>query len=99
MFTVLPGVSRHIISYGSKEATCGLLLPVTENRYRRLQMLQTKLTTGLPQRAGLNPKYYRMHAFPVPDGRNQAKRNLLDGGLLQQFVNLGVRVATDAALA
>eukprot|EP00041_Stephanoeca_diplocostata_P030602 m.932075 g.932075 ORF g.932075 m.932075 type:complete len:1699 (+) comp23786_c0_seq2:1789-6885(+) len=84
------GVSRHLVAYGSKEATCGMLLPVTENRYRRLQMLQTKLTTGLPQRAGLNPKQYRMHAFPMPDGRNQAKRNILDGGLLQQFVSLGV---------
>lgn len=52
----LEPAERHLLLYGSKEGTVGLMLPITESRYRRLQMLQSRLTTGMQHRAGLNPR-------------------------------------------
>lgn len=37
----------------------GYVLPLSEKRYRRLFMLQSKLVQGLAHHAGLNPKAFR----------------------------------------
>lgn len=37
----------------------GCLLPIPEKVYRRLSMLQVKMTQGLRHNAGLNPKAFR----------------------------------------
>ena len=38
----------------------GFILPVPERMYRRLNMLQTKMTQGFSHPAGLNPKASRL---------------------------------------
>lgn len=74
----------------------GYLLPVVEKVYRRLLMLQTKLTSGLPHAAGLNPKAFRMF-----HSRYQylytAQRNILDGELLMNYPQLSLKQRTDFA--
>ena len=74
----------------------GYLLPIPEKVYRRLLMLQAKLSTGLPHCAGLNPKSFR-----VFQSRHQylynPQRNILDGGVLACYTQLGLKQKTDFA--
>jgi cleavage and polyadenylation specificity factor subunit 1 len=44
---------------GGADGSVSALLPLPERVYKRLVMLQNRLVTFLPQRAGLNPKLYR----------------------------------------
>jgi len=85
--TPLEPAGRHLLMYGSKEGAVGLVLPIAESLYRRLHMLQSRLTTGLQHRAGLNPRGYR--AVSRVD-RHGARRNVLDGNLLSLFFSLGL---------
>lgn len=74
----------------------GYLLPVPEKVYRRLLMLQAKLSNGLPHVAGLNPKAFRMF-----HSRHQylytPQRNILDGDLLMTYPQLSLKQKTDFA--
>ena len=50
---------RHCLVYGTLDGGLGAVVPVIETVYRRLQMLERRLTLGLPHRAGLNPRAFR----------------------------------------
>ncbi len=87
---------RHYTYYTTLDGSLGCVVPVPEMSFRRLNMLQAKLTTGLQHAAGLNPRAYRA---PRPKGAKVAgyargitatKRIVLDGKLLLQYVGLGV---------
>lgn len=72
------------------------MLAIPEKVYRRLLMLQTKLSNGLPHVAGLNPKSFRMFRT-----RQQylytPQRNILDGDLLTAYPQLSLKQRTDFA--
>ena len=68
--------------------------PTHINRYRRLQMLQSRLTNGIQHRAGLNPKYFRTISST---DRHGARRNVLDGNLLSVYLSLGLVEQTEFA--
>ena len=62
---------------------------MSEMVYRRLHMLQNKLTAQLQHVAGLNPKGYRMVVSQARKGA-KARRNVLDGDFLLKFHQLGI---------
>lgn len=72
------------------------MLPIPEKVYRRLLMLQTKLSNGLPHHAGLNPKAFRLF-----QSRHQylyaAQKNVLDGELLTSYPQLSRKQKMDFA--
>ena len=74
----------------------GYLLPIPEKGYRRLLMLQMKLSNGLPHVAGLNPKAFRMFRSRL-QYLYTAQRNVLDGELLMCYPQLGLKQRMDFA--
>ena len=80
---------RHALVYGSSQGSLGIVCPVKEMVYRRLYMLQMKLTNTLEHRGGLNPKAYRM-ATCIGRRTSNPQRNMLDGALLSSFLTLGL---------
>ncbi|XP_057291812.1 cleavage and polyadenylation specificity factor subunit 1-like [Hydractinia symbiolongicarpus] len=63
------------------------ILPLPEKPYRRLLMLQNKLTECLQHKAGLNPRAFRALNVPLRPLTN-AQKNILDGQLLSKYVHL-----------
>ena len=74
----------------------GYVLPIPEKVYRRLLMLQAKLSSGLPHIAGLNPKAFRMFRTKHQYLYNPQK-NILDGDLLMTYPRLGLKQRNDFA--
>lgn len=52
-------ISSVCVCLASLDGGIGYILPLPEKTYRRFSMLQSKLVTGLPHAAGLNPKGFR----------------------------------------
>lgn len=81
---------------GTLDGGVGYVVPVVEKVYRRLLMLQSKLSNGLPHNAGLNPKAFRMF-----HSRHQylhtPQKNILDGELLMTYPQLSLKQRTDFA--
>ena len=48
-----------VVLIASLDGGIGYVIPLPEKTYRRFSMLQSKLVTGLPHAAGLNPKGFR----------------------------------------
>ena len=65
------------------------MVPIDEQVYRRLGMLQNFLVTQFWQPAGLNPKSFRQ-AFVDDSYLHNMEKNILDGDLLCKFFNLSV---------
>ena len=78
--------SAHM-SVATIDGGIGYILPIPEREYRRFNMLQTKMVQGLVHTAGLNPKAHRLYRT---ERRIQSvsQKNLLDGQLLWQYVEL-----------
>jgi cleavage and polyadenylation specificity factor subunit 1 len=74
----------------------GYLLPLPEKVYRRLLMLQTRMSNGLPHVAGLNPKAFRQFRSRF-QYLYTAQRNILDGELLTCYPQLSRKQRTDFA--
>ena len=74
----------------------GYILPIAEKVYRRLLMLQTKLSTGIPHNAGLNPKAFRMFQTQHQYLHN-CQKNILDGELLSRYPQLSLKQRKDFA--
>ncbi len=85
-----------VSSLATLDGGIGYILPVAEKVYRRLLMLQTKLSIGLPHIAGLNPKSFRMfhtrHQYLYTP-----QRNILDGEVLTRYPQLSLKQKTDFA--
>jgi len=50
---------------GTLEGGCGFLVPLPENMFRALAMLQDALVANTQQLAGLNPLEYRSVRLPL----------------------------------
>eukprot|EP01147_Barroeca_monosierra_P005681 gene5681-7248_t len=61
----------HFISYYSLEGSAGYITPVPEDIYRRLMLLQMRITPHLQYRAGLKPSTFRKYrsslVVPIPE--------------------------------
>ncbi len=79
----------HTVLYGALDGSRGQVLPVTEEVYRRLEMVQTRLNVVQPHVAGLNPR--ALHALARRDrALHVAERGVLDGDLLWTFSTLSI---------
>ncbi|OAL07711.1 hypothetical protein IQ06DRAFT_372647 [Phaeosphaeriaceae sp. SRC1lsM3a] len=79
----------HQILCTSQSGTLALLTPLSESSYRRLSGLATHLATFLDSPCGLNPRSWRAGEGVEAgwDGGNM--RQVLDGGLLMRWGELG----------
>eukprot|EP00007_Cunea_sp_BSH-02190019_P003264 CAMPEP_0174241462 /NCGR_PEP_ID=MMETSP0417-20130205/23505_1 /TAXON_ID=242541 /ORGANISM="Mayorella sp, Strain BSH-02190019" /LENGTH=1875 /DNA_ID=CAMNT_0015320703 /DNA_START=121 /DNA_END=5746 /DNA_ORIENTATION=+ len=84
------GYPVHASLFGSTDGAVASLIPLDERSYRRLAMLNYKLITSIPHAAGLNPQAYRMFKRPYNVLR-ECHGNVLDGRLLQNFIQLDAR--------
>eukprot|EP00730_Choanoeca_flexa_P003116 TRINITY_DN11293_c0_g1_i6.p1 TRINITY_DN11293_c0_g1~~TRINITY_DN11293_c0_g1_i6.p1 ORF type:complete len:1049 (+),score=221.50 TRINITY_DN11293_c0_g1_i6:58-3147(+) len=74
----------------TQEGATGLVTPLDETIYRRLEMLESRLVRSVTHTAGCNPKEFRAY---VPS-RWQPRlftQGTLDGNLIEQFFTLGHR--------
>jgi cleavage and polyadenylation specificity factor subunit 1 len=87
---------RQCTFFGTLDGSIGCLLPIPEKVYRRLSMLQIKMTQGLKHLAGLNPKAFRSHKT-----RHQflysIQCHILDGQLLFHYLSLTAKEKLDFA--
>lgn len=87
---------RHMCWFGTLDGSIGFLLPIPEKTYRRLLMLQNLLITYLAHTASLNPRSYRCVKSPEVALVNPQK-NILDGDLLYEYLNLSLAEKQDLA--
>lgn len=74
----------HQILATTHSGSLALITPLNEQVYRRLQVLQTQLVNTLDHPCGLNPRAYR-----AVESDGLGGRGMLDGSLLQRWVELG----------
>ncbi|KAK5663548.1 hypothetical protein OQA88_3979 [Cercophora sp. LCS_1] len=86
-----PPQQAHALLMASPTGVLAALRPLSEAAYRRLSSLAAQLTTSLPHPAGLNPKGHRLPSVSCPPSGVDAGvgRNIVDGVVLQRFIELG----------
>ena len=82
---------------GSYDGGVGMLLPIDEKVYRRLALLQQIMGTVIPARFGLNSRDFRKLKCLYP--KVSAKRSILDGKLLSNYLVLDESIQDDIATA
>ncbi|KAI5292931.1 mRNA cleavage and polyadenylation factor subunit [Ascosphaera acerosa] len=76
----------------STSGQMSLVTPLSEDSYRRLSALQAHLTNALEHPCGLNPRAFRAVRSDVVGGRG-----MVDGPLLQRFLDLGPQKRVEMA--
>ena len=76
---------KHYNLYATLQGGTGILLPLEEMTFKRLDALQTRLNVGLRHRAGLNPRASHTFVMERPN-INGPKGSVLDGDLLWRYV-------------
>lgn len=74
----------HHITFATQHGNIGILLPLTEQSFRKLNALQAAISTLHPHNAGLNPRSLRV----VKNSQQQTIRQIADGTLLLLFHTL-----------
>ncbi|CAG8584006.1 12053_t:CDS:10 [Acaulospora morrowiae] len=74
---------------GTLDGSIGIITPIPEKMYKRMQLLHAQMVNGLQHPAGLNPKSFRLLQSKQRLATNPAK-GILDGDLLIQFPNLAL---------
>lgn len=83
---------------GTIDGQVGVLLPVEEKIYKRLNILQHLLCMTLPSLCALNPKDYRV--IKTSKYRfDKQKKGVLDANILWQFVSLTSSMQDELATA
>ncbi|CAG8596773.1 4454_t:CDS:10 [Cetraspora pellucida] len=72
---------------GTLDGSIGMITPIPEKMYKRMQLLHSQMVNGIQHPAGLNPKSFRLMQSKQRLAINPAK-GILDGDLLIQFPNL-----------
>ncbi|KAF4635445.1 hypothetical protein G7Y89_g2657 [Cudoniella acicularis] len=88
-------IPTHQILLTSNTGSISLLCPLTEAQYRRLSTLATHLTNTLYHACGLNPRSYRVDK-DAPEGM-VGGRNIVDGGILMRWMELGSQRRAEVA--
>ncbi|PKC68294.1 hypothetical protein RhiirA1_457369 [Rhizophagus irregularis] len=81
--------SKLLCLCGTLDGSISIVTPIPERMYKRLQLLHSKMVTGIQHVAGLNPKAFRLLNSKQKLAINPAK-GILDGDLLFQFQNLAI---------
>lgn len=71
---------------GTMDGSVGMLLPVEERVYKRLNLLQHLMSMTLNSTCALNPKDYRI--LKTSRLRLEKKKGVLDGTMLWKFISL-----------
>ncbi|CAG8621050.1 17852_t:CDS:10, partial [Gigaspora margarita] len=74
---------------GTLDGSIGMITPIPEKMYKRMQLLHSQMVNGIQHPAGLNPKSFRLMQSKQRLAINPAK-GILDGDLLIQFPNLAL---------
>ncbi|CAH1761431.1 3424_t:CDS:10 [Entrophospora sp. SA101] len=74
---------------GTLDGSIGMITPITEKTYKRMQLLYSQMVNGIQHPAGLNPKSFRLLQSKMRLAINPSK-GILDGDLLFQFPNLAL---------
>ncbi|KAL6046955.1 mRNA cleavage and polyadenylation factor subunit [Balamuthia mandrillaris] len=77
---------QQAVWFGTLDGGKGYFAPIDELVFRRLAMLQTRLTTGMPHTCGLNPKSFRL--LRKETLLHNQKHTILDGTLLARYLHL-----------
>ncbi|CAL2042312.1 unnamed protein product [Caenorhabditis brenneri] len=83
--------------FASLDGSFGFIRPLTEKSYRRLHFLQTFIGSVSQQIAGLHIKGARSAKPPQPIVNGRNARNLIDGDVVEQYLNLSTYDKTDLA--
>lgn len=81
-----PTTPLHQILLTTQTGALALITPLSESSYRRLSGLTTFLANTLDCACGLNAKAWRSEEM---DGGDSGQREVLDGGLLMRWGELG----------
>ncbi|PGH33637.1 cleavage and polyadenylation specificity factor subunit 1 [[Emmonsia] crescens] len=82
----------HQVLVTSETGSIALITPVTETSYRRLSALQSQLINTLEHPCGLNPR-----AFRAVESDGIGGRGMVDGDLLQRWLDLGTQRKAEIA--
>lgn len=88
-------MTKSCLICGSLEGGVGILLPVDEKVFKRLNLLQHMMIMTLPSTLGLNPKDYRL--LKSTRYRFEKKKGILDGNILWKFISLSSELQDDLA--
>ncbi|KAI9598078.1 CPSF A subunit region-domain-containing protein [Syncephalis fuscata] len=80
-------VNQTLCLCGLENGSVGVLKPVADKPYKRMQLLSARLIHGLQHLAGLNPKAYRTISAKHRMAYNPV-RSILDGDLLTMYTLL-----------
>ncbi|KAF9527699.1 CPSF A subunit region-domain-containing protein [Crepidotus variabilis] len=83
-----PEIPQSKLLMGSPDGSLTSLTPVSEDAYKRLQLLQGQLTRNIQHTAGLNPRAFRIVRNEYV-GKPLSK-GILDGSLLAQYEALPI---------
>ena len=78
--------TKNALLWASLQGSLGFFSPVDEVTFRRLSFLATKMVTGVPHLAGLNPRSHRAHDSGA--GSAQELKSVVDVALLAAFPSL-----------
>lgn len=84
-----PPGRRHLVILSMINGSIGYLTPIHEETYRRLYVLQSKMTLFLQHLCGLNPKAFRSYQS-IDRSLTNLAHNIIDGPLVYDFLNLSV---------
>jgi cleavage and polyadenylation specificity factor subunit 1 len=87
-------IPEHEILITSTTGVISLLSPLTEAQYRRLNTLTQHLTSTLYHACGLNPRAYRVDKDAE---QGVGGRTIVDGGLIQRWMELGSQRRAEVA--
>ncbi|KAI6653121.1 hypothetical protein LOD99_3957 [Oopsacas minuta] len=87
---------RHVTFYSTLDGSIGLIVPLSEKTFRRLQTLQSRLVQCIQHPAGLNPKSYRL-AHMLNRLQSSPQKNIIDGDLLWKYTYLGIKEKNELA--
>eukprot|EP00744_Colponema_vietnamica_P008634 GILI01012311.1.p1 GENE.GILI01012311.1~~GILI01012311.1.p1 ORF type:complete len:642 (+),score=193.96 GILI01012311.1:47-1927(+) len=88
--------NKHAAFFGATDGALGVVVPLEETVFRRLNTLHSVMVNSLPQVAGLNPRAFRAFA-PWHKMRRPAKKNILDGQVLYMYPFLSATQQRDLA--
>lgn len=92
-------VSHRIgVCLSTYDASLGMLFPLDETTFKRLQSLQNKLITSVIQVAGLNPHKFRQAKYAdTAPGEAQGSEKILDGSVVWKYLQLTTEEQNDMA--
>ena len=88
---------RDAVLVGTGEGAIGILIPLDERVYKRLELLQQILSSCVRTVCALNPREYRLHK--TEEFRYEKKKGVLDGTLLYQYHLLDAVLQDEVASA